>query len=87
MKKSRVLVVEDDAALREALCDTLEFAGFSVISTCDGKKAMELLRRERVGLVVSDVQMAAMDGHTLLRQVKESLAGITGGANDRLRQY
>ncbi|WIO73443.1 sigma-54 dependent transcriptional regulator [Porticoccaceae bacterium LTM1] len=70
MKKSRVLVVEDDATLREALCDTLEFAGFSVIHACDGKQAMELLRNERVGLVVSDVQMAAMDGHTLLRQIK-----------------
>lgn len=70
MKKSRVLVVEDDATLREALCDTLEFAGFSVIHACDGKQAMEQLRKERVGLVVSDVQMAAMDGHTLLREIK-----------------
>ena len=70
MKKSRVLVVEDDATLREALCDTLEFAGFSVVHACDGKQALEVLRRERVGLVVSDVQMAAMDGHTLLRQIK-----------------
>ena len=70
MKKSRVLVVEDDATLREALCDTLEFAGFSVLAADDGKQALERLRRERVGLVVSDVQMAAMDGHTLLRQIK-----------------
>lgn len=70
MKKSRVLVVEDDATLREALCDTLEFAGFNVISACDGKEALVMLGKERVGLVVSDVQMAAMDGHTLLRQVK-----------------
>ncbi|UTW46376.1 sigma-54-dependent Fis family transcriptional regulator [bacterium SCSIO 12696] len=67
---SRVLVVEDDATLREALCDTLEFAGFSVLCCEDGKCALEVLRTERVGLVVSDVQMAAMDGHTLLRQIK-----------------
>ncbi|MGS2724130.1 sigma-54-dependent transcriptional regulator [Porticoccus sp. GXU_MW_L64] len=68
--RAQVLVVEDDATLREALCDTLEFAGFSVLACDDGKCAMDVLRTERVGLVVSDVQMAAMDGHTLLRQVK-----------------
>ncbi|MDM3871007.1 sigma-54 dependent transcriptional regulator [Porticoccus sp. W117] len=68
--RAQVLVVEDDATLREALCDTLEFAGFSVLACDNGKCALNVLRSERVGLVVSDVQMAAMDGHTLLRQVK-----------------
>lgn len=65
-----VLVVEDDADLREALADTLTLAGYEVISASDGPSALENLREHRVGLVVTDVQMHPMDGHTLLREIK-----------------
>lgn len=65
-----VLVVEDDTDLREALCDTLELAGYRVLSAPDGSAALDLLAGEQVGIVVSDVQMQPMDGHTLLREIK-----------------
>ena len=65
-----ILVVEDDDLLREALCDTLTFAGYSVVFACDGVEALALLHRQLVDLVVSDVQMAAMDGHALLQNIK-----------------
>ena len=67
-----VLVVEDDDLLREALCDTLAFAGYSVEFACDGIEALALLHRKLVDLVVSDVQMAAMDGHALLQNIKST---------------
>ncbi|WP_455385052.1 sigma-54-dependent transcriptional regulator [Acidihalobacter prosperus] len=67
-----VLVVEDDLSLREALCDTLEMAGFETLAAADGSEALAVMGREDVGLVVADVQMAPMDGHTLLRRVKAS---------------
>ncbi|MBL4782119.1 MAG: sigma-54-dependent Fis family transcriptional regulator [Porticoccaceae bacterium] len=67
-----ILVVEDDDLLREALCDTLAFAGYSVEFACDGVEALTLLHRQSVDLVVSDVQMAAMDGHALLQNIKRS---------------
>ncbi len=67
---SAVLVVEDDAALREALCETLELAGYRPVAAADGATALALLEQEPVGLVVSDVQMAPMDGHALLRALK-----------------
>jgi len=67
---SAVLVVEDDPALREALCETLQLAGFNVSSAVDGASALERCERESFGVVVSDVQMRPMDGHELLTQLK-----------------
>ena len=72
MSLAPVLIVEDDPALREALSDTLELAGYPVMVAEEGQSALEILRREPVGMVVSDVQMRPMDGHTLLREIKSS---------------
>lgn len=70
MKALPILIVEDDEGLREALCDTVELAGYEAIAAGDGQAALKALRQHRVGLVVSDVQMQPMDGHTLLREIK-----------------
>jgi len=65
-----ILVVEDDASLREALTDTLEMAGYSVIAAATGESALSQLERTHPGLVLTDVQMPGMDGHALLRNLK-----------------
>jgi len=65
-----VLVVEDDAPLREALADTLEMAGYSVLCAADAEQALARLEQAAPGLVLTDVQMPGMDGHALLRAVK-----------------
>ena len=71
MSRTTVLVVEDDPDLREALCDTLELNGFRVERAGDGPTALACLNRARVDMVISDVQMQPMDGHTLLARIKE----------------
>ena len=68
-----ILVVEDDPNLREAVCDTLELAGQAVISAGSGEAALELLAKQAVALVVSDVRMMPMDGITLLKEIRERL--------------
>lgn len=65
-----ILVVEDDHALREAICDTLELAGYRVVAAEDGYQALSLLDSQEIAMVISDVQMDKMDGHTLLKHVK-----------------
>lgn len=65
-----VLVVEDDANLREALTDTLELAGYTAIAASDAEQALAWLDRGNPGLVLSDVQMPGMDGHALLNTLK-----------------
>ncbi len=70
MTTGTVLVVEDDAALAEALGDTLQLAGWRVLVAGDGERALELAAAEPVDLVVSDVHMKRMDGHALLRELR-----------------
>ena len=65
-----ILVVEDDTPLREALTDTLDLAGYSVMSAADAEQALAWLEKGAPGLVLSDVQMPGMDGHALLRTIK-----------------
>ena len=69
-RNSSILVVEDDPALRDALCDTLQIAGYDVTAAADGTAALELCERTAFGVVVSDVQMRPMDGHELLAQLR-----------------
>jgi two-component system response regulator FlrC len=76
MSQATVLVAEDDPTLREALCETLELAGYQVESACDGKSALEIMQHKSVGMVVSDVQMRPMDGHELMTQVKNTYPSI-----------
>jgi two-component system response regulator FlrC len=70
MSSAAVLVVEDDNSLREALCDTLEMAGFKVKAVANGQAALKLVESEKVSMVVSDVHMQPMGGHELLQQLK-----------------
>lgn len=70
MRRRAVLVVEDDADLREALQATLELAGYQVHAAADGHTALEVAQREPLGLVVSDLQMSPVDGLELLHGLK-----------------
>jgi two-component system, response regulator FlrC len=65
-----VLVVEDDAALREALVDTLRAADLQAISAPDAPSALQLLENEEIALVISDVQMPGPNGYQLLSSIK-----------------
>lgn len=65
-----VLIVEDDHDLLEAICMTLKLSGYSTCAASDGKKALELLQAQQIGMVISDVQMRPMDGLELLREIK-----------------
>jgi len=71
-----VLIVEDDEALCEALCDTLELENYQVISASNGTEALLKLAKNTVKLVVSDVQMPVMGGIELLNQMQLQYADI-----------
>lgn len=75
-ERPAVLIVEDDLSLREALCDTLKMAGYGTLAAGNGKEALEILAKEEAGMVVADVQMSPMDGHTLLHRIKVGHAEI-----------
>ena len=73
MSQPTVLIVEDDSALRDALCATVQLAGFGVQSAENGKQALQLIENQPFNLIVSDVQMTGMDGTTLLQKLKSSI--------------
>jgi len=61
-----ILIGESDKDLRNAVCRALRGRGFRVRSTRDGKRMVGMLRRERYGVVVLDLQLAGLDGDKLL---------------------
>jgi two-component system response regulator FlrC len=73
MTQPTVLIVEDDTALRDALCATVELAGFGAEAAENGAQALQLVETGDYSLVVSDVQMSGVDGHTLLQKLKFSV--------------
>ncbi len=68
--KESVLVVEDDAALRDALVDTLRAADLPALAAPDAPTALQLLQSEQIALVISDVQMPGPNGYQLLSAIK-----------------
>ncbi len=68
---NKILLVEDDPDLREALIDTLELANIVVESAKDGESAIVLLKDNSFDLVVTDVNMPGIDGHELLDYIKK----------------
>ena len=71
MSVTQVMVVEDDVDLLEALSETLHSAGYSVAQANDGFDALRKLETNTFDLIVTDIQMPNMDGHSLLKKVKE----------------
>jgi two-component system response regulator FlrC len=70
MSLGRILVVEDDSALREAIVDTLQLGDFEVLSVDNGLSALAVLGDEEISLVFSDIRMDGMDGYALLQRLR-----------------
>src|SRR6202453_216292 len=71
MAKHKVLVVEDDGALRSNLSEVFSLNDFEVRQASDGLEAIDRVRGERPDLVVMDVSMPRMGGLEALRKIKE----------------
>lgn len=73
--KSRVaapiLVVDDEPDILDVVVMMLEFEGFSTRAARDGFEALEIVERERPGLVLLDMRMPGMDGWGFARSLKE----------------
>lgn len=66
----RVLIVDDEPAIRETLSDLLEDEGFVVTRARDGIEAMHILEHRAIDVIVSDVKMPRLDGASLARQLR-----------------
>ncbi len=68
--RPRVLVVDDEASIRDLLTKTLALAEYDVETATDGPTALGLVRASEYDLMIADLSMPGMDGLTLIRQVK-----------------
>ncbi len=70
MEKKKILVVDNEETTRETLLKILEREGYQVLTANDGQAALEIIKEQRVNVVVSDVCMPRMDGNKLLKTAK-----------------
>lgn len=66
----RVMAVDDSRTMREMVVFTLQQAGYQVSSAEDGLKALAALKTSSVDLIITDLNMPAMDGVTLIRTLR-----------------
>jgi diguanylate cyclase (GGDEF)-like protein len=70
-ERVRIVVAEDEDAIRENLARMLRIEGFDVAAAANGKEALALVREHLPALILSDVMMPVLDGHGLLQAVRD----------------
>jgi DNA-binding response OmpR family regulator len=92
MQTKRILVIEDDSAIRRGLVDALEFSGYEVLQAADGTAGSKVALRATYDLLLLDLILPGPSGFDILEQVRESRAALPviiltarGEENDRVR--
>jgi two-component system response regulator AtoC len=75
-KKAKILVVDDEAIVRESLRDWLSDVGHQVLTAENGPQALEIIQKEEPRIVIADLVMPGMDGLELLKRAKEIYPSI-----------
>jgi len=84
---TRILVVDDEQLVRELTTQVLERAGYEVLAVESAQQALELLTRDDVDLVVTDVVMPGLSGVELLAEIRGTRSDLpvllmTGGSHE-----
>ncbi|OGX34617.1 MAG: hypothetical protein A3C36_02315 [Omnitrophica WOR_2 bacterium RIFCSPHIGHO2_02_FULL_52_10] len=66
----RILVIDDNDAFKEMICEILKNEGYKVLSASNGKEGVKLCRAQPVDLIVTDLLMPDMDGIETIREMK-----------------
>src|SRR5438552_15401573 len=74
--RPRVLVVDDEASIRDLLAKTLALAEYDVDVSADGRSALERMRMYPYDLLIADLKMPGMDGLTVIREAKRYKADL-----------
>jgi len=92
MRKTRILVIEDDAAIREGIVDALEFDGYETLEADDGVKGLHMALKVDCDLLLLDLILPGRDGFDILDEVRATrptlpvvILTARGAENDRVR--
>ncbi len=67
-----ILVVEDDKNLRKLISATLKQNGYNSLMAEDGEAALDIMDKEHIDLVISDIMMPKLDGYNLVKALRDS---------------
>jgi two-component system, chemotaxis family, chemotaxis protein CheY len=70
----RILTIDDSKTIRDMLMLTLADAGFEVLQAIDGQDGLDVLDKEQVDLVITDINMPRMDGYEVIRRMRSNAA-------------
>lgn len=71
LREPKVLLVEDDATLRELLRRTLDRGGFGVVTAANGREALARFRETTFQAVVTDILIPEIDGFEVIRRIRQ----------------
>jgi CRP/FNR family transcriptional regulator, cyclic AMP receptor protein len=69
--KQNILLIEDNAPLRENTVELLEFYNYKVLIACNGQEGIEMAIAQIPDLILSDIMMPVMDGYHLLELIRQ----------------
>ncbi len=67
----KILIVEDETPLRNAVSDILTFEGFTVFQAKNGQEGLDIALKEKPDLILLDLMMPIMDGLTMLEKLRQ----------------
>ena len=70
MEKKKILIIEDDSILQEALLEFLTAEGFETISALDGEEGVKIGKEKKPDLILLDIVLPKMDGYEVLKAMK-----------------
>lgn len=65
-----ILVAEDSASVRKFISLALKIKGYNILQACDGMEALELLPKEKIDLLITDLNMPNVDGIKLIKTIR-----------------
>ncbi len=68
---NRILIVDDEKSIREAVKEYAEFSGFEVIQAQDGVEAVEKVRHADFDIIIMDIMMPKLDGYSACKEIKK----------------
>jgi DNA-binding response OmpR family regulator len=72
MSLGTIVIIEDEAAIREAICDVVTGAGYEPVAAADGPAGLDAARRPDVRLVLLDLMLPQLDGMDLLAKLRQT---------------
>ena len=89
---ARILVIDDDNAFREMLCEMLKNEGYDVLFAVDGKEGIDIYRKELPDLIITDIIMPEKEGFETIFELSNDFPEVkilvmSGGGKGRAEDY